>query len=209
MPNWCYNTAKFTHKDPAMIARVAKGFNEGKLFGEFDPTPPELLEDVPVGENYVERSAAREAENEENFGHKDWYHWNIDNWGTKWDINTEEADDIELADGALEISLSFDTAWSPPIEFYRTMTDGFDFEVEAYYNEEGMTFCGKYTSEDDDDFYEYSDQTGDWVRENIPNDIHEHWGIADLLDDMAEEEDDDDIGMDDAEDGDENESYGE
>ena len=81
MPNWCYNTAKFTHKNPAMIARVAKGFNEGKLFGEFDPTPPELLEDVPVGENYVERAAAREAENEENFGHKDWYHWNIDNFG--------------------------------------------------------------------------------------------------------------------------------
>jgi len=182
-----------------MVARVAKGFNEGKLFSEFDPTPPELLEGEPVGENYVERNAAREKENEEKFGYKDWYQWNINNWGTKWDANTEDQD-ADLTDGATEISLSFDTAWAPPIEWYRTMTDEFDFEVEAYYNEEGMAFCGKYTSEDDDDFYEYSDKDADWVRENIPPDIDDHWSISMFLEDMAEEEDE--FGMDDAEDND-------
>ena len=76
------------------------------------------------------------------------------------------------------------------------------FTIEAYYNEEGMAFCGKYTTEDDDDFYEYGDMSADEIRENIPSDIDEAFGISDLIADMADEEDIFD--MDDAEDSEEN-----
>lgn len=141
MPNWCSNNVTFTHEDPVQIQRVAKAYNENRLFSEFMP----LVEGADAS--------------------------NV--WGTKWEV--ESVDEVE-ADGNT-VSLYFDSAWSPPIRFYESMTE-MGFDVEAYYFEPGMSFCGVWTSEDGD---EYHDIRGDsaWVRENIPEDIDEMFGIAD------------------------------
>jgi len=201
MPNWCFNNATFSHEDPNEIQRLVKAFNSGKFFGEFVPMPPELLEEAPIGDDYQSRVADIAKRNQEQFGYPSWYEWSIANWGTKWEPDTEGIDDSEAEEGATSVRLGFDTAWAPPIEWYREMSD-MGFTIEAYYNEEGMAFCGKYTTEDDDDFYEYGDMSADEIRENIPNDIDEAFGISDLIADMADEEDIFD--MDDAEDSEEN-----
>lgn len=42
---------------------------------------------------------------------QDWYHWNIRNWGTKWEISDSTL--VKAEDERLEYV--FDTAWSPPV----------------------------------------------------------------------------------------------
>jgi Ferredoxin-like domain in Api92-like protein len=182
VPNWCSNFAEFRHNDPAQIQRVFAAYKRGDLFKEFDPCPPELMAEIPLGDDYAARVKAQEEHNEEEYGYKSWYEWQIDNWGTKWDI-AEIWDDMEAPDSdSTMIGISFDTAWSPPIEFYRSMTDGFGFTIEAHYLEEGVGFVGKYTSEDDDNCYELDDMDLD----TVPKDIRDHWDLDSIMESRAE-----------------------
>ena len=125
MPNWCNNTLTIKHEDAAMLQRVRDAIPTENLFGAFFPTPPELLETVPIGEDFMDRSKKREQENLEKFGYADWYNWNIENWGTKWDTN-ELTLNVNWTD---TLSISFDTAWGPPVVFYQKMTE-LGFEID-------------------------------------------------------------------------------
>jgi hypothetical protein len=112
------------------------------------------------------------------------YGWCIENWGTKWDVECSDALD-NLSEGMLD--LWFDSAWAPPIGFYKHLAE-LGFDVEAFYYESGMGFCGKYCSEsDEDDYYEI---TGDseWVKDRIPADIDECFAISDSMADWEDEE---------------------
>lgn len=133
----------------------------------------------------VEKSLKEERFLEEFIPNPDpenWYNHNVENWGTKWDVGSGEG----VREGNL-FSVTFDSAWSPPIEGYRKLT-GMGFEIEAYYLEEGMCFVGKYTSEDDEESYTYENDA-DWVRENIPEDIDEEFSLSERI----EEQDWDDV----------------
>jgi hypothetical protein len=110
------------------------------------------------------------------------YEFCVTNWGTKWDVGGE-LDTISKN----VVNLSFDSAWSPPLEAFSRMEE-LGFEVEAFYYEPGMCFCGKYT-DGYDDYYEISGQDGDWVRDNIPTEIDEMFAISENLDQQEYEED--------------------
>lgn len=173
MPNWCNNNVTFTHEDPAMIQRVVDGYNANRLFREFFPTPTEL-ENPPADANPDDLI--------EKFGAYDWYSWNVSNWGTKWDVSS--VDEV-TADGN-SVSVYFDSAWSPPIQFYANMEE-LGFAIEAYFYEPGMAFCGSYINGDDQNY----DITGDsaWVRENIPKELDEMFSISASMEEWAEERD--------------------
>lgn len=67
-----------------------------------------------------------------------WYNWNIKNWGTKWDVEIEciEKNDYELHYG-------FDSAWSPPIEGIRKISELFpNLTFFLEYEEGGIGFKG-------------------------------------------------------------------
>ena len=73
--------------------------------------------------------------------------WCVENWGTKWEakdttINKKDTNTIEL---------SFNTAWSPPINFYKTMINN-GFEIKAVYKESGLMFIGQFINGDDEIF---------------------------------------------------------
>ena len=112
------------------------------------------------------------------------YGWCSENWGTKWDVDCSDAVD-NLSEGSLD--LWFDSAWGPPIGFYRHLAE-LGFDVEAFYYECGVNFCGKYCSESDEDIY--IDINGDsaWVKENVPADIDECFAISDSMADWEAEE---------------------
>jgi hypothetical protein len=186
MPNWCQNGATFTHEDPTMINRIADAYKEDRLFKEFFPCPPELLITEEIGENFNERVAAREEANVEKFGVTDWYMWSVNNWGTKWDISSDDGEPTKQ--DLNSIMLSFNTAWSPPIGFYEKMTE-LGFDVVAYYLEEGMGFVGKYTNEDGDEEYTFD---GSEDLEDIPDDIRTFWDLDTICDWREEEEQMDD-----------------
>jgi hypothetical protein len=184
MPNWCNNGLVLTHKDPAMIDRVVKSANEG-ILNEFIPCPQELVDTVagsmPQG---PERDAhqAQMARNIEKFGHKDWYDWNIANWGTKWDISADTCDRVD----ANTVRLSFDSAWSPPLGAYAKL-EGQGFKVQAFYYEPGMCFAGIYEN-GEDDYVEFASATSETVREVVGERLDDYFGISESMAEWETEE---------------------
>ena len=80
----------------------------------------------------------------------DWYHWNVRNWGTKW----EPSDVGCRVENNSKIYINFQTAWSPPdpviLAFIESVTQHKFFsqyieQIELEYDEVGMGFWGKLT----------------------------------------------------------------
>lgn len=116
MPNWCSNRATITGPAPVI--------DEIKLKLALDDSP--LLAWMVPQPNFA--------------GDQDWYHWNINNWGTKWDISDVYIDNDAEPDS---IAFTFSTAWAPPVEAFYTwaMSDGrVQFSLE--YWEPGCGFVG-------------------------------------------------------------------
>jgi hypothetical protein len=180
MPNWCQNSAVFKHKDAAEVARLLAAFKKGCLFNEFLPLPNELEDTTsPV----PEQDAKRAAQLSEKYGYSNWYDWQVANWGTKWDVDGEGGYGELKTDDPNAVSLYFDTAWAPPINFYYAMVD-MGWSITAYYYEAGMSYCGIF--EDDDNYIEI---TGDsrWAEKNIPKELDEMFGISNEMAEWEEE----------------------
>jgi hypothetical protein len=159
MPNWCNNVAIISHTDKTQIDKIEEILSEDgeKLFNTLCPQPAD------IGEG--------------------WYTWNVQNWGTKWEMNLGHF--TRQGDNTIEIS--FDTAWSPPVAFYEYIEREHDYVVEAYYEESGMAFCGQYI-DGDDDYYEYGGMTAQQLEDDLPSAINYHFGVVDRKRDDEEQE---------------------
>jgi hypothetical protein len=178
----------FTHDDPEMIARVVKGYATG-LMTEFFPCPEELRNTVAGSHSDPDEQAALTAQVEANLekhGYANWYDWQTDNWGTKWDISGSDNGDAAVSDDGKSVQFSFDSAWSPPITFYHKMVGELGFGVDAFYYEPGMSFCGRF-ADGVDDYYEITGNST-WVDENIPEEINTAFGIASSMCDWEDED---------------------
>ena len=118
---------------------------------QFFPCPQELRDTTsgffsdPVEQAKLD---AQQAANQLKYGYPTWYEWMIDNWGTKWDFGDDNAD-TGYKPGDTELILTFDTAWSPPVEFYANMVNELGYDIKAYYYEPGMAFCGIWDNGED------------------------------------------------------------
>jgi hypothetical protein len=190
MPNWCNNVATISHSNPKKIKRLVQAFQGTGLMQEFYPCPKELLDtrsgayakDDPEYDRHIQQ----QADNKAKYGHADWYDWKVDNWGTKWDVSQQHPSHVDMSPCGKTVTLSFDTAWSPPINFYEHMIQEHGFRIKAYYFEPGVGFCGRWHN-GDDDFY---DIVGDssWVVDHVPNDIDEAFAISEHMSDYEAEE---------------------
>lgn len=176
MPNWCNNTVEISHEDPTMIERVREAFNKGALLMEFFPTPKELLDTVAgfPGEELREAHEAQEKANIEKYGFKNWYDWNVANWGTKWDIGADGQPAIPQ--DANSLTLNFDSAWAPPCQAYEQLKE-LGFKILAYYYEPGMGFAGKW-EDGFDDYYELGGMNSDEIAATLPDDLDECFAIS-------------------------------
>lgn len=193
MPNWCNNSITLRHKDSAMVTRAQEALAAGRLLQEFIPCPQDLIDTVSgfMGEDKREAHEAQMKRNIELYGYKDWYDWNVANWGTKWDVGGDDGLMERLDPNTLQAS--FDSAWAPPCNAYERLA-ALGFEIEAYYNEPGMCFCGKVTANEDDfvdDYYEYSGESSATVREAIGDDLDDFWGISEDMAQWEEENEED------------------
>lgn len=172
MPNWCSNTLTLAHTDPEMIKRVEAAVARGELLNEFVPVP-EALKIVagsvgdPVEQKKLEEDTAR---NQEEYGYGNWYDFCNGEWGTKWDV---DADVIMATD--TQVDISFESAWAPPVGWYEKM-QGLGFEVDAYYFEPGMNFCGHWY-DGIDDYYEVG-ATSEETKGTVPSDIDDAFSIS-------------------------------
>lgn len=184
MPNWCNNTVEVYHPDPSKLKALVEAFNEGKFCNHIIPVPKELTETVSghCGEGYAQDLNQFKMElNLKYFGAKDWYDFCVARWGTKWDVGGDNAysDPVELKEGQNDVTLGFDSAWSPPVGVYEAMVEQ-GFSVRAYYYEPGMAFAGVWW-DGDDNYFEYGGLTSEQIKEELPSDLDECFGISESV----------------------------
>lgn len=95
-------------------------------------------------------------------------------YGTKWwDFNIDERTDNTM-------TISGDSAWSPPLELLRQISEVYDVEIEGEYSESGCDFGGFFYCEDgclDDNQMTYFEYQLESDRE---------WAITDLIDNQLD-----------------------
>lgn len=168
MPNWCENRVVLSGDKTYLQNLHNSILTEKKFFGHIDPTPQELLDVTsPNRENPDEMM--------EKYGYSDWYSFQSIRWGTKWEADIWEDSvvfvDFEEDNDSAVLSLSFMTAWAPPIGIYYVLQEA-GISVEAKYLEEGMRFYG---------FYDNGDHTqGDYsTLDEVPDEIRETFQMVD------------------------------
>lgn len=107
---------------------------------------------IPYPEKYLIQDAQAKAYREE-FGRSaggpsdgfndGGYDWRCANWDTKWDCyRLRDEEDYRYADNT-SWSISFDTAWAPPLPVIRALGEKFPgLEVTIRYFESGMQYNG-------------------------------------------------------------------
>lgn len=190
MPNWNSNILTLTHSDRKMISRAVKSAKDNALFNEFVPIPQALSDTIEgsYGDaiEQVRLNDLREN-NRRTYGYSSWYDFAISEWGCKWDISNGSDDyKIKKVANGYSVTLYFDTAWSPPINFYDKLVE-LEFEVNAMYYEPGVGFCGRYY-EGCDDTYELSGLTSEDVKDRLPVELDEAFSISEQMADWEAEE---------------------
>lgn len=150
MPNWCSNSG-YIKGDKPVLDEIWNTIHQGSMESDghdpspaitaLRPCPTDLVNTVAgfLSENspgYAEWEAQQRA-NKEKYGYTDWYAWCIDNWGTKWtpDFEFERHDDTS-------IWFHGQSAWSPPEELMRYISEKFPVIVEMTYDEESLAYIG-------------------------------------------------------------------
>jgi len=128
MPNWCFNVVEVSHDDPALLVAMNDAFNAKALFNTYHPMPDGV----------------------------DWRKWRVANWGVKWEPEFESDECSSFSEPRTTLCMWFDTAWSPPIEFYDKLKS-LGYNVVALYHEPLMNVIGTYNDGDLDDHSGYDD----------------------------------------------------
>ena len=151
MPNWCNNKVKVFGDNSEQLAQVAKIFKDEKsVFNNIIQSPdwkrlPNEKGEFPKLEQHKNPKTGEVMWETYNFpdGKNDdrWYHWNIQNWGTKWDVTAQQVE-IEYEDDE-QLEVSFDTAWAPPEPICYRLREMFkDLHFSWFYDEPGMETAG-------------------------------------------------------------------
>ena len=186
MPNWCNNTLELHHEDPAMIERAKKAFADGKLLNEFVPVPASLhIVAGRVGDGDEQKKLEEDtARNIEVHGYGNWYDFCVNEWGTKWDVGGDDYNEPSQ-ETPNKITMSFDSAWAPPITAMDKL-EALGFSVRLYYYEPGMCFAGVY-EDGHDNYYDLSNMTSTEVADELQSDLDEMFAISETMAEYEEE----------------------
>jgi hypothetical protein len=145
MPNSCENDLKITGPvaDVSVFLDHARGEDEGgeplvldftKFMPQPDPITPAMIRH-PVYAKWAEDHPEDEL----------WYFWRLEHWGTKWQGWDFVVDGPEVWGGEAVVTVSFDTAWSPPLPVVLAMSRRYPtLEFDLRYFECGCGFNGMY-----------------------------------------------------------------
>jgi hypothetical protein len=181
MPNHCYNVLKLTD-NPSKTKETLKSYikkEDGEEVFDFNKVikMPEELNITSTNPDTKTKEGRelkkQQDENIKNHGFKDWYDWSVANWGTKWNS-------YENYMG--EDSISFQTAWSPPIPVIVKLAEKTKKSWTLMYSEIGCDFCGKLVV--DETGVTHDDQ---WSHKKAPRTFKNEMGITEDMY-MSEEE---------------------
>jgi hypothetical protein len=155
MANNCWNYAVFSGDKDALdeIQERFSKYNETNYFTEFG----DLVLKKEMQEDYSSLSFDECYQ-----------------YGTKWwDFNIDERTDNTLI-------ISGDSAWSPPLELLRQISEVYNVTIEGEYNECGMDFGGFFVCEDGC----LSDNSMTYFEYQLESD--REWAINDLIDNVLD-----------------------
>lgn len=140
MPNWCSNYVTIYGEDFSKVKDLLESKTDDD--GLFEHTVG------IVKEGYL-RDGKYERLGDDKIDDKyfNWYDHNVNEYGTKWDVNEVYFEIYEES----TISFSFESAWSPPLEWARKLSDKFKVTVVVEYAEAGCNFGGKSVFENGDE----------------------------------------------------------
>ena len=106
MPNWTENNVLFVGKKKQLetLKTMLKSKDNDFDFNNIVPMPKNIYRGL-LG-----------REEEEKYGKNNWYHWSIDNWGTKWN-----SVDTTVEENGSTLSYNFMTAWDCPREIVNAL----------------------------------------------------------------------------------------
>lgn len=183
MPNWCNNTIDL--KGPKnKINKLWKSANKEGFLQAMYPMPKELEDTTSPARPDGEPQPLVD-------GHDNWYDWRVNNWATKWDVDTENLEYKDHKDGTATISGWFDSAWSPPTGAYNEfLAKNEDCSIRALYYEGGMDFGGEYF-DGSDTCLTMSDYTADQMEdenEGLIYELNEHFNFSEAVREYEEEQ---------------------
>ena len=192
MPNWCNNRVVISHPDTAKLEALVGAIKEGNFLKHIVPIPEDLNivagrvgDDTNPEQIELERKT---AENIEKYGAGNWYDFCTSRWGTKWDVDPYDPEDVKI-DQYGQVEFGFDSAWAPPCGVYEAMAEQ-GYTVEATYYEPGMAYVGRCEASPEfgfvDDCIDFGGETSATVRDVIGEELDEEYGISES---MAEYED--------------------
>jgi len=190
MPNWCNNTVQINHTDPAKMHELVGAINEGKFLNYCRPIPEDLhIVAGRVGDDEDQKQkdlVAQEEVNLAKFNYRNWYDFCVNEWGTKWEVEAYDKVEYDDAHDKHGITFGFDSAWSPPTGAMEYLVDQ-GFTVKLYYYEPGMAFAGIW-EDGEDDCFDIGGYTSETVKDAIPEDLDEMFGISECIAEYEEEE---------------------
>ena len=133
----------------------------GFLKDKYHMSDEEFEEAKKRGEIYVT--------NKMKYGHRSWYGWCCENWGTKW--NASESQWLD------DHTLIFRTAWSTPIPIFEKMSEEWpDVKIDVFFADEDFgQNCGTISYENG-----YADEHSDFVDvEAAKKFAYDVWGYTD------------------------------
>ena len=149
MPNWCENRVQLSDNgdNSEQFNKLCEIMDGPEPFNTIFPRPD--FSKIPNEKGELPKKEVHKNDKGEivwetfNFsdGKNDdrWYHWCIDNWGTKWDMCDKST--AEVDEGWAEFG--FNTAWGPASGIYEKITEDFpDVGVSWFYDEPGMEVAG-------------------------------------------------------------------
>ena len=151
MPNWCYNriTVYGSEESEKKLKEIEEIFETKQPFNEIFPIPdfktiPNEKGELPKIEQHKGKDGEVMFETY-NFpdGTNDdrWYHWCINNWGTKWEPDMA---DVDYEDSEI-LRLTFSTAWSPPEGIVEKLREKYpELSFQCFYDEPGCEIAGYY-----------------------------------------------------------------
>ena len=116
MPNWCETEAVITGPEDDVL-RFVNGVKDNLIVSSYFPCPEELA--VTTSGFFADEEKQKELEkmyekNITEYGFKDWYEWQYENWGTKWgDCGTYFEHRGMMENGLCEQIITFRSAWGP------------------------------------------------------------------------------------------------
>ena len=141
MPNWCDNTVSIT--GPEEVIKRLEEFVGRPLVAHDEKIdePVFALANIKPSTPDLDPKYALFPTS----GQDDWWHNNVNSWGTKWDVFGEG---VHKSRDEGSVGYSFQSAWSPPTPVIERLAEIFpEVEIEFKYMETGCDFWGVETYE--------------------------------------------------------------